>query len=66
MLLSSLTADELERLAYIEPARPGVQAALAGVCREELANAREDIVYLEETEARLRKDIDDLEAELGP
>lgn len=61
MLLASLTPDELERLAYIEPARLDLARAHAAVCAEELADAKDEIAYLEEVEMRLRKEIDDLE-----
>lgn len=47
MLLSTLTADELERLAYVEPDRPGVQQALAARCQRELDDAQGEIEMLE-------------------
>lgn len=48
MLLSSLTPNELERLAFTDPFRPGLAAAVAQVCRDELASAQEDIARLEQ------------------
>lgn len=47
MLLSRLTADELERLAYINPEYPGVHQAHAARCQQELSDAQIEIVMLE-------------------
>jgi len=47
MLLSSLTADELERLAFVCPETPGIHPLRASTCEAELRQARCEIAQLE-------------------
>ena len=64
MLLSRLTADELERLAYINPEYPGVHQAHAARCQEALYEMAGDSAYYETENAELTSKVDDLEKEL--
>lgn len=55
MLLSSLTPNEVERLAFVAPHAPGVARAMADICRAELASAQEDIGRLEQQVTQLEE-----------
>lgn len=60
MLLSALTPDELDRLAAVDPARPGLAEAFRAACQREVdhvcCEARRLRGQLADAEALLEKE----------